>query len=263
MITTENNFVRIVGPCSMQNREVYTKIADYLVTLLGTRGDWYYKASFDKANRTSAYSSRGPGLIEGIKLFKEIKEKFPNIKLTTDIHEPWQAEKLVDIIDLIQIPAFLCRQTDLVVEAANHFNKINVKKGQSLGPENVLTSVDKIKTANEKAEAWITDRGTNFGYNRLITDFGIVDELKAGYDKVILDCTHSTQRSGKVYGTQGDPLLAARHVVAAPIYNYDGVFIETHFNPHMSPSDKECMINLNKMESLVKKQKEIIKLLEK
>lgn len=262
MMIRKNDFIRIMGPCSIQNKKVYTKIADHLVSLLGAGGNWYYKASFDKANRTSLYSGRGPGLEESIKLFKEIKERHPGIKLTTDIHEPWQAEKLAGIIDLVQIPAFLCRQTDLVVEAARNFNKINVKKGQWLGPRNLLTSVEKIKNINENTEAWITDRGSSFGYDKLITDFTIVDELKTGYDKVILDCTHSTQRDKKVYGTGGDPLLAARHMVAAPIYNYDGVFVETHFNPKISPSDKECMINLDKIDDLLKRQEEALKLSE-
>jgi len=244
----------------MQNREVYTKISDHLVFLLGVE-DWYYKASFDKANRTSLYGGRGPGLEEGIKIFKEIKDRHPGIKLITDIHEPWQAEKLADVIDVIQIPAFLCRQTDLVIEAARHFNKVNVKKGQWLGPNNLLLSVDKIKNTNQNAEAWITDRGSSFGYDKLINDFTIVDELKEVYDKVILDCTHSTQRDRKVYGRQGDPLLAARHMVAAPIYNYDGVFVETHYDPKTSPSDGDCMINLKEISNLLHKQEEIMKLL--
>jgi 2-dehydro-3-deoxyphosphooctonate aldolase (KDO 8-P synthase) len=256
----KNGLTRIIGPCSMQSREVYTKISDYLVSVLGVDG-WFYKASFDKANRTSLYGGRGPGLEEGIEIFKEMKERHPSLKLTTDVHETWQVEKLAEVVDLIQIPAFLCRQTDLIVEAARHFDIVNIKKGQWLGPGNLLSSVDKIKNTNPDAEAWITDRGSNFGYDKLINDFTIVDELKSVYDKVILDCTHSTQRERKVYGRQGDPILAARHFIAAPIYNYDGVFAEVHYDPKSSPSDGDCMIKIDKLEDLLGKQEKALQLL--
>lgn len=219
--------------------------------------EWYMKASFDKANRTSLYGGRGPGLEYAKSVWSEAKSMFPNVKFLTDVHETYQVEQLVDFIDCIQIPAFLCRQTDLIVECAKHFNKINVKKGQWLGPNNLIASVDKIKDTNPDCEAWICDRGTNFGYNDLFVNFGIVDELKQHYDKVILDCTHSIQRSRAIYGTQGDRRLAERYFLAADIFNYDGVFAEVHPNPPDATSDGDCQLYLDKLEELILKSKKI------
>ena len=224
---------------------------------------WYMKASFDKANRTSLHGGRGPGLDEALKIWAAAKERFPNVKLTTDVHECHQVEKLKDIIDVVQIPAFLSRQTDLIVECAKHFDTINIKKGQWLGPNNLKASVDKIKETNEKCQAWICDRGSNFGYHDLFVNFGIVDDLKKSYDKVILDCTHSTQRSREVYGVQGDPVLAERYFLSADIFNYDGVFAEVHPRPEESVSDGQCLIHLNKLQELVRQAKSIQRLREK
>lgn len=254
------DYLRILGPCSVQDQKTYLDIAEILVRQMKNYNNWYYKASFDKANRTSIYGGRGPGLEESIELFYKVKEKYPNIKLTTDIHEPWQAEKLKGLIDAVQIPAFLCKQTDLLIASAENFDKVNIKKGQWVGPDTLLISVDKIKSTNPNAEAWICDRGSNFGYDKLITDLTIVDELKTVYDKVILDCTHSTQRSRKVYGTQGDPILAERHFIGAPIYNYDGIFAEVHTNPKSSPSDGDCMIKVEKLDLLLEKQEKVLEL---
>jgi len=253
-----SNFTRILGPCSISDAKVYFGIAKELVKLLGLNGDWYFKGSFDKANRTSIYGGRGTGLEKSLEIFKEVKRRYPGILLTTDVHETWQVEKLVGLIDVIQVPAFLSRQTDLVVECARNFDIVNIKKGQWLGPENVIKSVDKVRNINPDGQVWITDRGSNLGYDKLITDTTIVDQLKAAFDKVILDCTHSTQRSREFYTVQGDPVLAARHMLCAPIYNYDGTFAETHPNPRESPSDGDCMINLRLMGALLKKQDDII-----
>ena len=149
----------ILGPCSLENRELYMKCADHLVPMMKGK-DWFFKASFDKANRTSIHGGRGPGMEEGIRLFKEVKERHPGIRLTTDVHETWQVEQLREVIDCIQIPAFLCRQTDLIVECARYFDIINVKKGQWLGPDNIIKSLDKIKNTNPDAQAWLTERGS-------------------------------------------------------------------------------------------------------
>ena len=164
---------------------------------------------------------------------------------------------MVGLIDLIQIPAFLCRQTDLIVECARVFDKINVKKGQWLGPDNLIKSVDKIRETNENCEAWVSDRGSNFGYYDLFVNFGIVDKLKEYYDKVILDCTHSIQRSRAVYETQGDRRLAERYFLAADIFNYDGVFAEVHPDPDNSVSDGDCHLQLQELGALVSKAKNI------
>lgn len=242
--------VWIMGPCSMESRDFYLSTARELYPIMGGK-DWYYKASFDKANRTSLYGGRGPGLDEAVLAFKEVKQEFPNIKLVTDVHETAQVEKLAGIIDCIQIPAFLCRQTDLIVECAKHFDKMNVKKGQWLGPDNILKSLDKIKHTNENCEAWLCERGSNFGYDKMIVDFTIVDQIKEKYDKFIFDCTHSTQRSREIYVYQGDRTLAERYVMASSIFNYDGVFVETHPRPEEAVSDADCQLYLSRIKKLV------------
>ncbi len=252
-----SNKVWILGPCAMENKEMFWNSAETINKVMSSDDEWYMKASFDKANRTSLHGKRGIGLEEAIKIWKETKQKFPNMKFITDVHECWQVERLSEVIDVIQIPAFLCRQTDLIVESARHFNKINIKKGQWLGPNNLIKSVDKVKETNPNCEAWICDRGTNFGYHDLFVNFGIVDELREHYDKVILDCTHSIQRSRNVYGTQGDRKLAERYLIAADIFNYDGVFAEVHPNPPDAVSDGDCQLYLNDLESLIHKAKSI------
>lgn len=243
--------VWILGPCSMESEELYLEVAEKLSQIMVGK-DWYMKASFDKANRTSLHGGRGPGLDYSVEVFKKAKEKFPGIKLLTDVHECWQVEKLAGVIDCIQIPAFLQRQTDLIVECAKHFNKINIKKMQHLGPNNLIKSVDKVKEVNPKCEAWICDRGSNYGYDHLIMDFTYVDLLKKYYDKVIIDCTHGTQRSRAVHGLQGDRKLAERYLVASSIFNYDGVFAECHPNPKCAVSDGDCQLYLKNVEYLVK-----------
>ena len=249
--------VWILGPCSLENHDLFFDVLERIDGVMDKSDEWIMKASFDKANRTSLGGGRGPGLEYAKEVWKEAKERYPNLSLTTDIHECWQAEELAELIDIVQIPAFLSRQTDLIVESAKHFSVVNIKKGQWLGPNNLVVSVDKIKETNEECEAWITDRGSNFGYHDLFVNFGIVDELKQYYDKVILDCTHSTQRSRSVYGTQGDPILAGRYFVACDLFNYDGVFAEVHPNPPESVSDAECAIHLDNLSELVRAAKSV------
>ena len=152
----------VLGPCSLENRENYFTVADELAQVMTGR-DWYLKASFDKANRTSLHGGRGPGLDESLRIFEEVKQRHPGVRLCTDVPEVWQVEKLAGFIDCIQVPAFLCRQTDLVVECARHFDVINIKKGQWLGPNNLVLSVDKVRETNESAEVWMTERGTMHG----------------------------------------------------------------------------------------------------
>lgn len=256
----KKNKVWILGPCSMESEELFFTTLSKISNIMEVDDEWYMKASFDKANRTSLYGGRGPGLKYSKEVWIKAKETFPNVKLITDVHEVSQVEELSEVVDVIQIPAFLCRQTDLIVECAKNFNKINVKKGQWLGPNNLIKSVDKIKDTNPDCEAWICDRGTNFGYHDLFVNFGIVDELKKYYDKVILDCTHSIQRSRMVYGTQGDRKLAERYFVAADLFNYDGIFAEVHPKPSTAVSDGDCQLYLRDLEHLVNKAKMVGKL---
>lgn len=213
--------------------------------------DWIYKGSFDKANRSSIEGERGPGLEESIEIWKAIKQEFPDIRLTTDIHEVHQIEQVAPYIDVIQIPAFLCRQTDLLVESAKHFDVVNIKKGQWMSPQNMVKGVDKIKNTNPDAEAWITERGTQFGYGQLIVDFGAVEILEQFYDKVILDCTHSTQRLKPNGRTGGDSTLAQKYFKAAPIFGYTGIFAETHPNPPASYSDMDSQIQIEDFKKLM------------
>ena len=246
----------IIGPCAIDSESLYLKEAAILSRILKNE-DWIYKASFDKANRTSIKGGRGLGLDDSLKLFEEVKRLLPEIKLTTDVHECHQVEKLAPYIDCIQIPAFLCRQTDLLVECARHFNIVNVKKGQWLGPDNACKSVDKIKNTNPKCQAWLTERGSNFGYNELTVNFRHVPQLKENFDKVIFDVTHSTQCSDGFSAGGGDRNLAERYFYAAPIFQYDGVFAEVHPNPPASTSDGSSQIYLDRFSGILDVHKEL------
>lgn len=247
----------ILGPCSLENREVTLTCFNHLSKIMKGK-DWIFKGSFDKANRTSLYGERGPGLEEGIEIFRELKKLNPEVKLTTDVHECWQVEKLVGVIDIIQLPAFLIRQSDLVIECAKYFDVVNLKKGQWLTEYNVMKSVDKIKETNPNCQAWICERGSSFGGYKLIVDFTIVDQLKKVYDKVLFDVGHSTQRSREVFRNQADREMVKRYFLSAPIFNYDGVFCECHPNPPSAISDADSQLYLDDIEELVKKY-ELIK----
>jgi len=243
------NQTYILGPCSIESEENFMLVADTLVPLMDGR-EWYLKGSFDKANRTSIHSNRGPGLDEGIRIMQSVKERYPSIKITTDIHEASQALPLSDVVDVIQIPAFLCRQTDLIVECAKHFNTINVKKAQWLSAHDMVHVVNKIKEVNPDCKVWLTERGSNFGYERLIVDFRGVDIMKEFADKVILDCTHSTQMAGNGI-TGGNRKLAKQYALAASIFEYDGVFIETHPDPQNAISDSASQVELDWLVSCI------------
>ena len=238
-------YTYILGPCSIESEANWIQVADALWPLMQGK-DWYLKGSFDKANRTSIHSNRGPGLEEGIQIMRNIKAKFEGIKILTDIHEPSQAQPLSEVVDVIQIPAFLCRQTDLLVECAKHFNIINVKKGQWLSAEAMKHAVTKIKEVNPNCQVWITERGSQFGFDRLVVDFRGVDVMKQFADKVIFDCTHSTQMAGDGI-TGGSRKLAKQYSLAARIFEYDGVFIETHPDPDNAISDAGSQVELGWM----------------
>ena len=244
------DYTYILGPCSIESEENFREVANALYPIMQGK-DWYLKGSFDKANRTSIHSNRGPGLDEGIRIMRSIKEDFPNIKIVTDIHETSQALPLSDVVDVIQIPAFLCRQTDLLVECAKHFNTINVKKGQWLSADAMKHAVTKIKEVNPDCQVWVTERGSNFGYDRLIVDFRGVDVMKEFADKVIFDCTHSTQMAGDGI-TGGSRKLAKQYSLAARIFEYNGVFIETHPDPENAISDSGSQVELDWMVDNIK-----------
>jgi len=239
----------ILGPCSVENKDLFFRVAKTLYPLMKGR-DWYLKGSFDKANRTSASSDRGPGLEQSIEIFQQLKWYLPHIRIATDVHECWQIEKLAGLVDMIQIPAFLCRQTDLIMQAAQAAPVINIKKGQWLAAESMEHAVAKARLANSECQVWVTERGSQFGTDRLIVDFRGVEVMKSFADAVILDCTHSTQMTGQGK-TGGDRQLAKMYAQAAGIFSYDGVFIEAHPSPAEAISDSESQVELSWVEAWI------------
>jgi 2-dehydro-3-deoxyphosphooctonate aldolase (KDO 8-P synthase) len=247
-----NPFVLIAGPCVIESAESAIKIAGELKQITKKLGvPFIFKASYDKANRTSIKSFRGPGIVEGLKILAQIKEKW-NVPVLSDVHSIDEATQAGEVLDVIQIPAFLCRQTDLIVAAANTGKVVNVKKGQFLAPTDVSGIIKKMEEAGNK-NLLLTERGSSFGYNTLITDFkGMATMRKLGYP-VVFDATHSVQKPGGLGHASGGeseyvPLLS-RAAVAAGV---DGIFIETHPNPAKALSDGPNMLALDKMESLLK-----------
>lgn len=241
----------IIGPCSLENYELSHKVLSTVYPYLKNK-EFYFKGSFDKANRSSITGQRGPGLEEGLEIFKQLKKDFPGLKVTTDVHETAQVEKLADTIDVIQIPAFLCRQTDLLVESARHFNTVNIKKGQWMNPQNMAKGIDKLKVTNPECKVWLTERGTAFGYSQFIVDFSSVDFFKEHFDKVIMDCTHAAQLPKPNGRMSGNPTLAKRYFQAADIFGYTGVFAEAHPTPSLSYSDADSVLPLEEMVELLK-----------
>jgi len=240
----------IIGPCSIETYELSYEVLTTVYPHMKGK-DFYFKGSFDKANRSSITGKRGPGLEEGLEIFKQLKKDFPDVKVTTDVHETHQVEKISEVVDMVQIPAFLCRQTDLLVESAKFFDKVNIKKGQWMSPQNMVKGVDKLKTVNPDCEVWVCERGTALGYSQLIVDFAAVDFLKEHFDKVILDCTHSAQLTKPNGRIGGNPKLAERYYKTADIFGYDGVFVEAHPNPPLSYSDADSVLPLTIMEKLL------------
>ena len=228
----------IAGPCVIESVEGTMDLAEKLVRLAAAlKVPLVFKASFDKANRTSVDSYRGPGLYEGLAILKEVRDRF-HVPVLTDIHEPGQAAVVAEVADILQIPAFLCRQTDLVVAAAETGKVVNVKKGQFLAPEDMGNVIDKITSAGNE-RIILTERGASFGYHNLVADMrSLLIMREFGYP-VVFDATHSVQRpggAGKMSG--GDGRWAPALARAAVATGVDGVFMETHVNPAEALSDK-------------------------
>ena len=211
-----------------------------------------FKASFDKANRTSIDSYRGPGILEGLDILKEVRDRF-NVPVLTDIHEPWQAEFAADVVDILQIPAFLCRQTDLVVAAAETGKVVNVKKAQFLAPEDMRNVIAKIEAAGN-TNIILTERGASFGYNNLVADMRSLLILREFGYPVVFDATHSVQRPGGA-GTcsGGDGQWAPALARAAVATGVDGIFMETHVNPAEALSDKANAITFKELKRVWQK----------
>ncbi|MCD6579760.1 3-deoxy-8-phosphooctulonate synthase [bacterium] len=259
---TKKKFKFIAGPCVIENRDITIKIAKGLKQVIKDLDniDFYFKASFDKANRSSVNSFRGPGMEKGLDILREVKEKF-GFKITTDIHLPSQIDPISKVADIIQIPAFLCRQTDLLLAAGGSGKTINVKKGQFLSPYEVKNIIEKVGSTGNK-KIWITERGTTFGYNKLVVDMTSIPIMKEYNVPVIIDATHSVQ----LPGAGGNRTLGNREFVpiiakAAISAGADGLFIETHFDPDSSPSDAANIYPLSSVKKLLKKVLEIFYIL--
>lgn len=242
----------ITGPCVIESAELLDTIAAEIKRLSDLTGrTFYFKASFDKANRTSIHSFRGPGLERGLQMLADVREKY-HLPLLTDIHESWQAKAAGEVVDVLQIPAFLCRQTDLLVEAARTGRTVNIKKAQFLSGEDMRYPVEKCREAGAK-EVWLTERGNSFGYNNLVVDFRNLPAMSQYADRVVMDCTHSVQRPGGAGGkTGGDRQYVPMMALAAKAFGAQGYFFETHPDPDHALSDGPNMLYLKDLERVVK-----------
>lgn len=243
----------IAGPCVIESQELLNTVAEEIVRInakLGT--DIIFKASFDKANRTSIHSFRGPGLDKGLQMLADIKERY-GLRVLTDIHESYQAEPAGEVCDVLQIPAFLCRQTDLLVAAAKTGKTVNIKKAQFLSGMDMRYPVEKAMEAGAK-EVWLTERGNMYGYNNLVVDFRNIADMLDITPRVVMDCTHSVQRPGADGGkTSGDRRFVPSMALAAKAFGANGYFFEVHPDPDNALSDGPNMLFLDKLEGLVEK----------
>ena len=251
MQNVNNNKVFIAGPCVIESAELLDTVAARLVDInarLGT--DIIFKASFDKANRTSLKSFRGPGIDQGLQMLGDVKAKY-GLRVLTDIHEAWQAEPAGQVCDVLQIPAFLCRQTDLLVAAARTGRTVNIKKAQFLSGRDMWYPVEKARESGAK-EVWLTERGNMMGYNNLVVDFRNIADMLDICDTVIMDCTHSVQRPGGSEGkTGGDRRFVPQMAMAAKAFGATGWFFEVHPHPDEGLSDAANMLELDKLEGVI------------
>lgn len=251
----------IAGPCAIESRDCVLQTAETLRRLCYDLGiTLYFKSSFDKANRTST-SQRGVGLDEGLRILQEVKELF-GLPILTDVHESWQCEPVADVADVLQIPAFLCRQTDLLQAAAQTGKIVNVKKGQFMAPWDMGGAIGKIEQvapgAAKEGKIWLTERGSSFGYGRLVVDMTALVEMRRFGCPVIFDATHAVQQPGSPQGiTGGNRDYVPALMRAALAVGVDGLFIETHPNPEKAISDAANQVRLSDMKALLKQAIEI------
>lgn len=245
------NPILIAGPCVIESMDVLDTVAQELVRLNRKFGtDIIFKASFDKANRTSIHSYRGPGLEKGLQMLSDIKSRY-GLRLLTDIHESWQAQPVGEVVDVLQIPAFLCRQTDLLVAAAQTGKTVNVKKAQFLSGQDMQYPVQKVRESGNE-QVWLTERGNIYGYNNLVVDFRNISDMHQWTDTVIMDCTHSVQRPGAAGGkTGGNREFIPSMALAAKAFGADGYFFEVHPDPDHALSDGPNMLVLTDLERVV------------
>lgn len=254
----------IAGPCVIESQECLDTVAQELVRINQALGvEIIFKASFDKANRTSITSYRGPGMEKGLQMLADIKSKY-GLRLLTDIHESYQASPVAEVVDVLQIPAFLCRQTDLLVAAAKTGKTVNIKKAQFLSGLDMQYPAQKVRDTwsqedmetpkfGDREGLWLTERGNSFGYNNFVVDFRNVADMKQFTPTVIMDCTHAVQRPGAAGGKSGGnrefvPAMA----LAAKAFGATGYFFETHPDPEKALSDGPNMLYLNELETVIK-----------
>lgn len=241
----------ILGPCVMENQELLYQVAEQIARV----GEQYqvpviFKSSFDKANRTSIHSYRGPGLEKGLEMLQKVKDRF-NLPLTTDIHESYQASIAGEVVDILQIPAFLCRQTDLLVAAAQTGKIVNVKKAQFLSGQDMFYPAQKVVEAGNN-QVILTERGNMYGYNNLAVDFRNIHDMKSFGYPVCMDCTHSVQRPGGAGGkTGGDRTFVPMMALAAKAFGADGYFMEIHPDPDHALSDGPNMVRLQDLDKVI------------
>ena len=235
----------------IESQECLDTVAQELVRLNARYGlEIIFKASFDKANRTSISSYRGPGMEKGLQMLADIKAKY-GLQLLTDIHEAYQAAPVAEVVDVLQIPAFLCRQTDLLVAAARTGKRVNIKKAQFLSGADMQYPVQKVLESGGK-EVWLTERGNSFGYNNLVVDFRNIPDMLKIVPRVIMDCTHSVQRPGAAGGkTGGNREFVPAMALAAKAFGATGYFFETHPDPERALSDGPNMLYLKDLEQVV------------
>ena len=243
----------IAGPCVIESKELLDVVAQELVRINKIQNvEIIFKASFDKANRTSISSYRGPGIDEGLRILGKVKERF-GLRICTDIHEPWQAEKAAEVADILQIPAFLCRQTDLLTAAAKTGKLINVKKAQFLAPWDMGNVVGKLEESGNR-NIMLCERGTSFGYNTLVVDMTGISEMKKFGYPVVFDATHSVQKpGGKGNATGGNRAYVEPLAKAAVAAGADALFFEVHPDPDHALSDGPNMVKLDEFEGLLER----------
>ena len=245
--------VFIAGPCVIESAELLDTVAAKLVDINQRLGiDIIFKASFDKANRTSLHSFRGPGIDHGLLMLSDVKSKY-GLRVITDIHEAWQANPAGQVCDVLQIPAFLCRQTDLLLAAARTGRIVNIKKAQFLSGKDMRYPVEKAREAGAQ-DVWLTERGNMMGYNNLVVDFRNMPDMLEITPTVIMDCTHSVQRPGGSDGkTGGDRRFVPQMALAAKAFGATGWFFEVHPHPDLGLSDAANMLELDKLEEIINK----------
>ncbi len=256
-------FFVMAGPCVIESRDICLDIADELVRIAAKSGvGMIFKASFDKANRSSLHSFRGPGLDDGLEILAAVRQE-TDLPIMTDIHEPTQAGIVGKVVDCLQVPAFLCRQTDLLCACGRTGKPVNIKKGQFISPEEMKNAVEKVR-ACDNSRIILTERGTFFGYNRLVNDMTAIDTMKELGCPVVFDATHSAQQPGGLGDASAGrremaPVLAKAAVAAGA----NGLFVEVHTDPEKAKSDAACIMPIDWLENLLEVCKKIFEVLRK